>query len=139
MYKTQKKYEIDEFWNDCININKRGILLDDNVDNNANKYKKGTKNNLINRKCFSRKKPQKQVLTNENELNNLKSKIMSDNFPSNRGLKNLKKALIKEESKPRNKQKNQIQIDNIFINLYKKDKLSRELWAKNNNLQAREI
>lgn len=135
MYKTQRKYEIDEFWNDCININKRGILLDNNIDNNTNKYKKGIKKNPINRKFFSRKKSPKQILTNENELNNLKSKIMSNNLPSTKGLKNLKKALIKEESKPRNKQKKQIQIDNIFINLYKKDKLSRELWTKNNNLQ----
>ena len=134
MYKNLKEYEIDEFWNDCINNNKKGMLLH-NVDNRIYNYKKTNKINKKNKKLFPKKKSPKKILTNENEIDYLTSKIISNTLPSTKGLKNLKKAIIKEESIPKNKHKKQIQIDNIFINLYKKGKLNRELWTKNNNLE----
>ena len=142
MNENKKKFELDEFWNDCINKpcsknnNKKELMLDNDIlNNNAFKNNKKNNNNIRKPKFFYRKKSPKYIFTNENDTNNLKSKIISNTLPSQKELKNLKIAILKEDLIPKIKNKKQEKTDNIFLNLYKKEKLGREQWAKNNKLQ----
>ena len=132
-----ENFKLDEFWNDCMNKpyitnNKKNLILNSNsVDSNINKKRELYENK---KKFLSRKMP-KYISLNENEADYAKSKIISNTQSSQYDLKNIKEALIKDELIPLIKYKKEEKTNKIFINLYKKDKLSKELWEKNNNKQ----
>lgn len=133
-----ENFELDEFWNDCMNKphptinNKKNLFLNNNnIDENKKRKSYENKSNFLRRK-----KPKYISLNeNENETDYAKSKIISNTQSSQYDLKNIKEALIKEELIPLIKYKKEEKANKIFINLYKKDKLSKELWEKNNNKQ----
>ena len=142
--KLLENFKIDDFWNDCLhepyatNLYKEDIILNNDIsDDVINQNEKFITNKPIfqnNRKNFLKIKNKKQNYFNEKEADNPKSKIISIAQTSS-DFKNIKEALIKEELIPMIKdKKNKNKID-FFINLYKKEKIGRELWTKNNNKQ----
>ena len=140
-----KNFKIDEFWNDCIekpyttHFYKEDIIINDNIsdDNiNPNQNLIPNKPNFKNqRKFFLKKKFPKKNYSNENEADNIKSKLLSKTQSFDYDLKNIKEALIKEELIPLLKNKKNAKKNAIFQNLYKKGKIGKEIWIKNNNNQ----
>ena len=141
-----KNFKIDDFWNDCLdkpystNFYKEDIIISNNIsadviDQNTNI----NSNKLIfqnKRKTYLSKKYPKKVFPNENEEdNNIKSKFILKTKASSNDLKNIKEALLKEELIPLVKEKKSKNNNKIFINLYKKEKIGRDLRTKNNNMQ----
>ena len=143
MYESFKNFEIDEFWNDCININgsyiennRKNNSYINNISNNNNKGKKIKliKNNKKKRKFILRKKYPKNIQLKENETDYIKSKIISKT-ESPENLNNIKEALIKEELIPILNHRKQEKTNQFFNNLYKKDLASRDLRFKNSSKQ----
>ena len=136
-----ENFKLDEFWNDCMNKpylsnNKKNLFLNSNsIDSNTNKNKNTKRKSYENKNNFLKRKMPKYISLNDNETDYAKSKIISNTQSSQSYLKNIKEALIKEELIPLIKYKKEEKANKIFINLYKKDKLSKELWEKNNNKQ----
>ena len=134
-----ENFELDEFWSDCMNKpyltkSQKDLFLNSNsTDSNTHKNQK--RNSYENKNNFLRKKMPKYISLNDNEADYAKSKLISNTQSSQYDLKNIKEALIKEELIPLIKYKKEEKTNKIFINLYKKDKLSKELWEKNNNKQ----
>jgi len=132
-------FKLDEFWSDCMNKpylakSQKDLFLNSNsTDSNTNKNKK--RNSYENKNNFLKRKMPKYISLNDNEADYAKSKLISNTQSSQYDLKNIKEALIKEELIPLIKYKKEEKANKIFINLYKKDKLSKELWEKNNNIQ----
>ena len=115
MYENLTNFEIDEFWNDCINapnissINNKSLQDSYSSINYNNKY---TKNPILNKNFFKTKKklPFKSRQINGLDVNwsgtdYLKSKLIStsQSYQSNRKI--IQDALIKEESIPLKKYK----------------------------------
>ena len=132
-------FQLDEFWSDCMNKpyltkSQKDLFLNSNsTDSNTNKNK--NKNSYENKNNILKRKMPKYISLNDNEADYAKSKLISNTQSSQYDLKNIKEALIKEELIPLIKYKKEEKANKIFINLYKKDKLSKELWEKNNNKQ----
>lgn len=144
MYKSFKNFELDEFWNDCINnsyiVNKHKFKsLNNNIANNNNKGKKikliKKNNNIYNKSKFIlKKKYPYNEYKKQNEADFLKTKLLSKTESSD-NLYNIKKALLKEELLPILNNRKQEKINHYFINLYKKDLESKNLLLKNNSKQ----
>ena len=148
MYEGLKDFDLDEFWDDCMekpfikNNNKKRFHLknsssDYNI-NNSNSFQKinPNKNKL---KFVLRKRFPKYILNNDNEPDFLKSKLILNTQSSQYELKNIKQALIKEELIPILKYKKQEKTNKIFLDIYNRDKLGKELWAKNNSTKKEKL
>ena len=140
MQKNTKHYEIDEFWNDCLNnpytayIYKNSFSINNNK---ANKYNGKTcsimsfKKYIKNKRKYPFRKYSSNLYSNLNETEYIKSKLISITQSSQYNLKNIQQALKKEELIPKRQEK----INQKFIDLYNKDKKSKEILNKNNLIQ----
>jgi hypothetical protein len=132
MQKNEKKYKIDEFWNDCMPSNIEFYENELSLDiNNKTCNIKSLKKNISNKKNFPFKKKTNQNNPSLNETDYLKSKLISTTQSSHNNLKNIQEALKREEYKPKNPEKKYQK----FIDLYKKEKINKELLYKKNNSQ----
>ena len=145
MYENLTNFEIDEFWNDCINapnissINNKSLQDSYSSINYNNKY---TKNPILNKNFFKTKKklPFKSRQINGLDVNwsgtdYLKSKIIStsQSYQSNRKI--IQDALIKEESIPLKKYKKEEILIQKFINIYNKNKSNKDYLLKRDSAQ----
>ena len=127
-------YKLDDFWKDCISdpYNKPKI----NKVLNANKKNKAQ--NVKSIKTFFNDNTQNIYIR---QMKNL-SKIDNDeeiNFPlkqmSKNNRKNIKEALIKENLMPLIENKKKEKVIQKCIDIYNKDKISKDLKIKNNEKQ----
>ena len=105
--------------------------------NKANKYNDKTcsimsfKKYIKNKRKYPFRKYSSNLYSNLNETEYIKSKLISTTQSSQYNLKNIQQALKKEELIPKKQEK----INQKFINLYNKDKKSKEILNKNNLIQ----
>jgi len=126
---NNKKFEVDEFWNDCINN-----PYSTNIYNNQ--FKDGQRNSPFkNKRKLSKKPLNNNNYTNINDMDYLKSKIISNTQISKYLQKNIKEALKKEELIPLKKHKIQEKINKKFIDLYNKDIANKSSKQKSNYKQ----
>ena len=135
--------EIDEFWKDCFNThcsnnnycnNKQSFNYSSNSNRNKTKRVKSNENKSKNKKYFFLRKKLTKYTNLSEKPENLKLKLLSKT-KSECNLKNIKDALKKEDLIPLKNKKYNEKIGNVFINLYKKGMLGRDLYIQNNNKQ----
>ena len=125
MNDIKRNFQLDEFWSDCMNIQY----------SNNNKY---NNKQLLNNSSNNHKSVIRSIKSKDKNINNkrkffLRKKVIKHNISDDP--ENIKDALEQEDLIPLKIKKNNEKIGNLFINLYKKGTLSRDLWLKNNAMQ----
>ena len=128
---TQNKiFQIDEFWADCTaapNLTK--------IYQNKSKINKSSKSNIKSKNDTKNLYIGSKQFTTDSNFNETKMSKISLNQTSLYNRKNIREALIKEDLIPLIKKKRRERALRKCLEIYNKDKVSREMQLKKNENQ----